>query len=870
MSQTLVAIANNQPVSPPVQHQTADSAFSPPRSAVIVNILWLLSLSLSVAVLLIAIMAKEWCYNFMSNRAGPIYEQARRRQERWDGIRRWRMQEVVALLRWMMHTALFLFAVGLCIYLWDIHIGVAIPVTAVTALGICLYGLITILPLFDKFCPYSTPVTPLALAPVKVSKKVFYRLRTSIEAWCRAIYDHGIYLCSKTDRKTWRELTLKRVLDFLHPVAEISQENAALSASRDLVTSRILAWMIMQCEDSRSVDVALCVIGGAQVELNCEPFAEQNALSLVCARLDTSTLFYHRSGTDHREKKEALLDMHKYSRAYIMVLCGRISTAPGSSALSRKSLLEEINQGLMTHKDLYEELAQFWSERQAQTTSAPLLLYRWRWNSILSTLGFNAQYSLAGHQLDLERTTPYECDPPETISYFLCQNSKWNNEFLSAPRLLVLLQYSAHYLIHHWPKEEPQRRRKCPLPRILIEIFLTPRCTAPDITRMIAATLAAAALAIDEHRKATWFVNRSPLEGVIQALELSQTDRLSKDATRDLFLFGAIGTLPDISLQFDGSRAPDIGSKFYESISKAIGGRIKPGRKFPIIYAPKDAVPCSKKLLSQEVLEEQAIQAARQILISVGNQSLSLEDEAMATDFCSTLFDKPLHISRPYNEALFALARAKSEDLRLICTKLIVTGVLPRLPLQHIGQSEGDSTLSILCSILPDTHLSVACFVLSHLRLVLTDIILCPLYTLEQRRAALRPLLDSYPRASSLEPSAPISKPLTVDIIASHVTSNDPAEHIANGLRQTMQLISDFCNSDLSPDFPAEMRSEDHTDIEKWRERREKLQDSIKGRAMSTGPTSLEKPSPPFVLASDTNNGSTMGTSERLSDKSSV
>ncbi|QRW08571.1 hypothetical protein RhiLY_07570 [Ceratobasidium sp. AG-Ba] len=370
---------------------------------------------------------------------------------------------------------------------------------------------------------------------------------------------------------------------------------------------------------------------------------------------------------------------------------------------------------------------------------------------------------------------------------------------------------------------------------------------------MIAATLAAAALAIDEHRRATWFVNRSPLEGVIQALELSQTDRLDNDATRDLFLFGAIGMLPYVSLQFDGSRAPDIGSKFYECISKAIGGS-----------------SMLEKLLSQEVLEEQVIQAARQILISVGNQSSSLEDEAMATDFCSTLLDKPLHISRPYNEALFALARAKSEDLQLICTKLIVTGVLPRLPLQYIGQSEGDNTLSTLCNILPDTHFSVACFVLSHLRLVLTDLMLCPLYTLEQRRAALRPLLDSYPRASSLEPSAPISKPLTVNIIASHVTSNDPTEHIAKGLRQTMQLISDFCSSDLSPDFPAEMRSEDHPDVEKWRERREKLQDSIKGRAMLTGSTSLTKPSPPFALASDTNNGSTMSTWERLSDKSSV
>jgi hypothetical protein len=106
ISQTLAAISNGQPVALPTADRLDTPAFSPPRTAVLVNLLWFLSLSLSVAVSLIAMLAKEWCYMFMSNRSGVIYEQARRRQQRWNGIERWKMTEVLTYLPAVMHLAL--------------------------------------------------------------------------------------------------------------------------------------------------------------------------------------------------------------------------------------------------------------------------------------------------------------------------------------------------------------------------------------------------------------------------------------------------------------------------------------------------------------------------------------------------------------------------------------------------------------------------------------------------------------------------------------------------------------------------------------------------------------------------------------------
>ncbi|QRV79797.1 DNA-directed RNA polymerase subunit beta' [Ceratobasidium sp. AG-Ba] len=64
-----VILAGQQNTPSPILDSTSDT-FAPSYSAIVVNILWLLSLSLSVAVSLIAMLAKEWCYKFIS---GPLW-----------------------------------------------------------------------------------------------------------------------------------------------------------------------------------------------------------------------------------------------------------------------------------------------------------------------------------------------------------------------------------------------------------------------------------------------------------------------------------------------------------------------------------------------------------------------------------------------------------------------------------------------------------------------------------------------------------------------------------------------------------------------------------------------------------------------------
>ncbi|KAF8682374.1 Fusaric acid resistance protein-like [Rhizoctonia solani] len=214
----LLVIAN---VSSPSQLNTTQiidpDPFSPRPIDLCVNALWFFALILSAAVSLIAMLAKEWCQSFMSGRIGDPWSQTKRRQQRWKGIERWKMEQVVMFLPSLIHVSVLSFAVGLCLYLGDLHFGMAIPASLVTAGSILVYVASTFLPLLDDTCPYSTTI---------------YRL---IKAW------------------------------FNLPKKSTSTHES--DSERESIAIRALAWLIETCEEPRSVDIALQAIAGAH-EIN--------------------------------------------------------------------------------------------------------------------------------------------------------------------------------------------------------------------------------------------------------------------------------------------------------------------------------------------------------------------------------------------------------------------------------------------------------------------------------------------------------------------------------------------------------------------------------------------------------------------------
>ncbi|KAG8790838.1 hypothetical protein FRC12_010865 [Ceratobasidium sp. 428] len=448
----LDAISMSQPVTPlPVQIQGSSSdAFSPPHASVVVNALWLLSLSLSVAVSLIAMLAKEWCYKFMSGRSGQAYDQGRRRQQKWNGMERWKMQEMLTYLPGLMHIALLLFAVGLCIYLWGVNVGVAIPVTAVTSVATCLYTVVTILPWFDRFCPYSTPATNGAAALWAKASHILHLIAERIidrandpEAWS-FVWMVAFALTAYLLYVPWRILSsaFKHLCDWIKPASSNTANRSKEDAytPMDAVTSQMLAWMIVNCDDSQSVNVALQAIAGARAGLPHAELAKNEVLELVEAQLQACVQKGASSGEYRLKNADMLYPALRYGRAYSMLASGDSYKPQGSwTPMNHDSPERQSVYGVSDVVEIQTDLI-----RYAESVSVNSGVLAAAWAGCIH-LGHSRHWETGEFCISSVDINP--------LATLLSRHISREGTQIPEPALAILLDSCPYYMIGRWPWE---------------------------------------------------------------------------------------------------------------------------------------------------------------------------------------------------------------------------------------------------------------------------------------------------------------------------------------------------------------------------------------------------------------------------------
>ncbi|KAK0476757.1 hypothetical protein IW261DRAFT_1367554, partial [Armillaria novae-zelandiae] len=95
----------------------SDLAFRPSTYDSWVNGLWFMSLSLSLATALFAVLTKQWIHQYMSVPSGTPRDKCRVRQFRYMGLQQWRVAFIIGLLPVLMSTSLAVFLVGLVLFI---------------------------------------------------------------------------------------------------------------------------------------------------------------------------------------------------------------------------------------------------------------------------------------------------------------------------------------------------------------------------------------------------------------------------------------------------------------------------------------------------------------------------------------------------------------------------------------------------------------------------------------------------------------------------------------------------------------------------------------------------------------------------------
>jgi nitrogen fixation-related uncharacterized protein len=198
----------------------------------------------------------------------------------------------------LIYCNLALFAVGLLVYLWEINKQVAAPVFAIASMFVVLYAAATFLPVISESCPYGTalsdPFRTYMVPPIKwtlailvglipASIVIFLVMLGVLLKWvkCTTLAAHARSVANMLGDEVG--LMLEKLITKSR--RNQKDEPGTDEVPMDIVTSRILVWLISNSETTLHVSVALQAISGASIALPVSPFRESGVDNLATSSL---------------------------------------------------------------------------------------------------------------------------------------------------------------------------------------------------------------------------------------------------------------------------------------------------------------------------------------------------------------------------------------------------------------------------------------------------------------------------------------------------------------------------------------------------------------------------------------------------------
>lgn len=133
-----------------------------------VNVLWILSLTMSLMAGFFTISVQQWLRRIPLPTNLTVNETIRLRQLRYNGIYQWKVPEIVSLLPIAVQISVVLFLAGIVFLLETVNQTVAKTTLAFGSAILLLWVIMSILPLLFHECPYKTPLIPVLLAIFKI------------------------------------------------------------------------------------------------------------------------------------------------------------------------------------------------------------------------------------------------------------------------------------------------------------------------------------------------------------------------------------------------------------------------------------------------------------------------------------------------------------------------------------------------------------------------------------------------------------------------------------------------------------------------------------------------------------------------------
>ncbi|KAH8822284.1 hypothetical protein DL96DRAFT_1620631 [Flagelloscypha sp. PMI_526] len=124
---------------------------------VAINVLFFVSLALSLSTALFSILVKQWLTAYAAKVPGTPKNVALTRHFRFVGLQKWKLPEIIGVLPLILHSSLWVFAAGLLLLVWQQHQTVFCAAATVLETTFGFYSFSLLVPPFVEDCPYYIP-----------------------------------------------------------------------------------------------------------------------------------------------------------------------------------------------------------------------------------------------------------------------------------------------------------------------------------------------------------------------------------------------------------------------------------------------------------------------------------------------------------------------------------------------------------------------------------------------------------------------------------------------------------------------------------------------------------------------------------------
>ena len=214
ISQQLVDISNGRPL----KNVESSQPFRPTNASIMINVMWFSSIVLCLAGSVFATLIQQSARQYQALTKGcPIpQERARLRTLLFNGIGKFKMDQVRQMLAMSMHLSIVLYCVGFLIYIFVIGKFIGLLALLYLLFFYLIYAVFTFTPIFFLDSPFGTPFTPLFWRLFHLCLLgIFWTLRGIVDRvhTLSKVFDSGSKIADNLSNgpKRWRETFNARV-----------------------------------------------------------------------------------------------------------------------------------------------------------------------------------------------------------------------------------------------------------------------------------------------------------------------------------------------------------------------------------------------------------------------------------------------------------------------------------------------------------------------------------------------------------------------------------------------------------------------------------------------------------------------------------